>query len=168
MSQDPQVIRRSQRRMLSNQQQLRAAVVEVTAVAGRMLSIFTPDLEPAIYSHDDFLEAVKRFVLSRSFTRVRVLIADPQRAMKGSNRFVSMGRRLNSYIEFRHLHEELRTYREAYLIADDTALVYRADAERWDGLSDTFEPGVARKYLSRFEELWTACEPSQELRELRL
>jgi len=168
MAEDPPVIRRSRRRVLSSQQQLRAAVVEVTGVASRMLSIFTHDLEPAIFSHDDFLEAAKRFVLSRSFTRVRVLIADPRRAMKGSNRFVTMGRRLNSYIEFRHLHEELRTYREAYLIADDSALVYRADSERWDGLSDTFEPGVARKYLTRFEELWTACEPAQELRELRI
>ena len=168
MVEDPQVIRRSRRRVLSSQQQLRAAVVEVTGVASRMLSIFTHDLEPAIYSHDDFLEAAKRFVLSRSFTRVRVLIADPRRAMKGSNRFVTMGRRLNSYIEFRHLHEELRTYREAYLIADDSALVYRADSERWDGLSDTFEPGVARKYLTCFDELWTACEPAQELRELRI
>jgi hypothetical protein len=168
MAEDPPVIRRSRRRVLSSQQQLRAAVVEVTGVASRMLSIFTHDLEPAIFSHDDFLEAAKRFVLSRSFTRVRVLIADPRRAMKGSNRFVTMGRRLNSYIEFRHLHEELRTYREAYLIADDSALVYRADSERWDGLSDTFEPGVARKYLTRFEELWSACEPAQELRELRI
>jgi hypothetical protein len=168
MAEDPPVIRRSRHRVLSSQQQLRAAVVEVTGVANRMLSIFTQDLEPAIYSHDDFLEAAKRFVLSRSFTRVRVLIADPRRAMKGSNRFVTMGRRLNSYIEFRHLHEELRTYREAYLIADDSALVYRADSERWDGLSDTFEPGVARKYLTRFEELWIACEPAQELRELRI
>ena len=163
-----QIIRRSQRRILASQQEVRAAVVEVTGVAQRMLSIFTHDLEPQIYAHDDFLEAVKRFVLSRSFTRVRVLIAEPSRAMKLSNRFVTMGRRLNSYIEFRHLHEELRVYSEAYMIADDSALMFRADAARWEGLSDTFEPAVARKYLARFEELWVACEPAQELRELRL
>lgn len=163
-----QIIRRSQRRILANQQEVRAAVVEVTGVAQRMLSIFTHDLEPQIYAHDDFLEAAKRFVLSRSFTRVRVLIAEPSRAIKISHRFVTMGRRLNSYIEFRHLHEELRVYPEAYLIADDSALMFRADASRWEGLSDTFEPAVARKYLSRFEELWVACEPAQELRELRM
>jgi hypothetical protein len=163
------VIRRSQRRILGSQQELRSAVVEVTAVAGRMLSIFTHDLEPQIYAHDDFLEAVKRFVLSRSFTRVRVLIAEPSRAMKNSNRFVAMGRRLNSYIEFRHLREEYREgHREAYLIADDHGLVFRADATRWEGLSDTFEPTVARKYLTRFDELWVACEPAQEIRELRI
>ncbi|TVQ45239.1 MAG: hypothetical protein EA371_12110 [Gammaproteobacteria bacterium] len=162
------VIRRSQRRVLASQQDVRAAVVEVTGVAGRMLSIFTHDLEPQIYGHEDFLEAVKRFVLSRSFTRVRVLIGDPQRAIKMSHRFVAMGRRLNSYIEFRHLDPELGTCREAYLIADDSGLVFRAEASRWEGLSDTFEPAVARKYLSRFDELWAACEPSREIRELRV
>ncbi len=162
------VIRRSQRRILASQQDVRAAVVEVTGVAGRMLSIFTHDLEPQIYGHEDFLEAIKRFVLSRGFARVRVLIGDPQRAIKMSHRFVAMGRRLNSYIEFRHLDAELGARREAYLIADDTGVVFRADATRWEGLSDTFEPAVARKYLGRFDELWSACEPARELRELRV
>lgn len=163
------VIRRSQRRIITSQDELRSAVVEVTAVANRMLSIFTHDLEPNIYAHDAFLDAVKRFVLSRSFTRVRVLIAEPSRAMKISNRFVAMGRRLNSYIEFRHLPDEDRpAHPEAYLIADDHGLVFRADAKRFEGLSDTFEPTVARKYLNRFDALWAACEPAREIRELRV
>jgi hypothetical protein len=80
-----------------------------------------------------------------------------------------MGRRLTSYIEFRHVREEFREGRpEAYCIADDFAIAYRANAERWEGVSDTFEPPVARKYLTAFDEIWAQCEYEPELRRLHL
>lgn len=163
-----QLKRRSVRQVLSTREEVRAAVAEVTSLADRTLSILTHDLEPEIYDHDDFLETLKRFILARSFARVRVLIADPVRAMKDGNRFVTMGRRLNSYIEFRHVKPQYRNHAEAFCIADEHALVYRARADSWDGMSDTYQPAVARRYLDMFDELWQACEIEPELRQLHL
>jgi hypothetical protein len=163
-----QVKTRGARQVLSTLEEVRAAVVETTKLANRGLSIFTHDLEPLIYDHDDFLETLKRFILARSFARVRVLILDPNRVIKTGSRFVTMGRRLNSYIEFRNVKPEYRTHAEAFFIADEHALVYRARAESWEGMSDTYEPAVARIYLSTFETIWNACEIEPELRQLQL
>jgi len=160
--------RRGQRLVLATIEDVRAAVSEITSLADRTLAILTHDLEPDIYDHDDFLEPLKRFVLARTFARVRVLIADPGRAMKDGNRFVAMGRRLNSYIEFRHVKPQYRNHPEAFCIADDYALVYRARAESWEGVADTYEPAVARRYLDVFDELWHACEVEPELRQLHV
>lgn len=159
---------RGVRQVLSSVEDVRAAVVEATGLANRALSILTHDLEPEIYDHDDFLETLKRFILARSFARVRVLILDPQRVIKTGSRFVTMGRRLNSYIEFRNVKPEFRTHPEAFFIADEHALVYRARAESWAGVSDTYEPAVARIYLSTFDTIWNACEIEPELRQLQL
>ena len=160
--------RQGVRQVLSTREDVRAAVIEVTALADRSLAILTHDLEPEIYDHDDFLDTLKRFVLARTFARVRVLIADPVRAMKDGNRFVSMGRRLNSYIELRNVKPQFRNHAEAFCIADDHALVYRARADSWEGVADTHEPAVARRYLAMFDELWHACEIEPELRQLHL
>ena len=159
---------RGVRQVLSTLEEVRAAVVEVARLANRSLSIMTHDLEPAIYDHDDFLETLKRFILARSFARVRVLIVDPNRVIKTGSRFVNMGRRLNSYIEFRDVKPELRDHAQAFCIADEHALVYRARAESWEGMSDTYEPAVARIYLNTFDMLWNACEIEPELRLLQL
>lgn len=156
------------RKVLSSRDDFRTAVSCITGVADRALAILTPDLEPEVYDHDDFLEALKRFILARSFARVRVLISNPSRALKTGNRFVDMGRRLNSYIEFRHVKEEYRTHTEAFCIADDVGIVFRADGEKWEGMSDTSDPAMARKYLDMFDELWVACEVESELRQLHL
>ena len=160
--------RQSQRQVLSTVEEVRAAVTEVASLADRTLSIFTHDLEPEVYDHDQFLETLKRFILARTFARVRVLIADPARAMKDGNRFVSMARRLNSYIDFRHVKPQFRTHPEAFCIADDYALVYRARADSWGGIADTYQPGVARRYLETFDEIWHACELEPEIRQLQL
>jgi hypothetical protein len=154
--------------VLSTKNETRAAIVEIVGRANRGLAILTPDLEPEIYDHDDFLETLKRFLLPRSFARVRVLISEPQRALKSGNRFVDMARRLNSYIEFRNVKPEQRGPGEAFCIVDEVAIVYRARSDSWEGVADTYEPAVARKYLDRFDELWQACEAENEPRQLRL
>jgi hypothetical protein len=147
---------------------VRAAVMQVTAVANRTLSILTHDLEPEIYDHDDFLETLKKFILARTFARVRVVILEPARVVLSASRFVAMGRRLNSYIEFRRVTPDLSGHPEAFFIADEHALVYRARAETWEGISDTYEPAVARMYLSKFETIWNACEIEPEIRRLQI
>ena len=163
-----QARKKGSRQVVSTKSEVRAAAVDVAAMATRTMAIFTHDLEPEIYDHEAFLDTVKRFVLSRSFARIRVLIVDPTRAVKNGNRFVTIGRRLNSYIEFRNVKEEYRNHSEAFCIADETAVLYRADANRWEGVADTYEPAIAKHYLDMFDQLWQACEPEPELRQLHL
>jgi hypothetical protein len=163
-----QVKTRGVRQVLSTVEEVRAAVVEIVGLANRGLTIFTHDLEPQIYDHDAFLDKLKKFVLARSFARVRVLIVDPNRVIKTGSRFVTIGRRLNSYIEFRNVKPEYRTHSDAFCIADELALVYRARAESWEGMSDTYEPAVARIYLTQFDTIWNACEIEPELRRMQI
>ena len=117
----------------------------------------------------DFLAVVKRLVLSKRYARVRVLISNPGKAIRNGNRLVSLGRRLNSYIEFRDVLEEFREdHKEAFIIADDRALMYRADAGKWEGMVGLNEPPIARQHLEVFEKIWQVSEYKHELRRLSI
>ena len=157
-----------QRWVLSTREDTLDAVCKVTGTANRWISIFTPDLEEGIYDQDQFLDVAKRLVLAKRYARIRVLISEPHRLVRNGHRFVTLGRRLNTYIEFRNVHEDFRDHREAFLIADKTALLYRVDARRWEGIADTYEPAVAARYLKLFDEIWDMSQVEQELRELRI
>jgi hypothetical protein len=161
-----QVREKGRRWVISDQEEMRQAAIDIAGESTRKISIFTHDLEPGIYDDADFLEIVKRLCLSQAYARVRVLIANPTRAIKNGNNFVHLGRRLNTYIEFRHVREDLRTHAEAFCIADETALVYRLQANRWDGIADTYEPAVAKLYGKMFDEIWQASEVEIEFRQL--
>lgn len=156
------------RRVLSGKREFAAAVAEVAAVAARSLAIFTPDLEHGVYDTKPFLETVKRLVLSRSHARIRVLVSDPDRVQLSVNRFLHVGRRLSTFIEFRRLAESFQERGDAFLVADSAALVYRARADRWEGVADTREPRMARRYLGEFDQMWQHSETAQEIGELRI
>lgn len=157
---------KNKRWVISSREEMQQAAVTVAKEATRKVSIFTHDLEPGIYDNPDFLEVIKRLVLSQAYARIRVLIADPTRAIKNGNNFVHLGRRLNTYIEFRHVREDFRTHAESFCIADEKALVYRLQASRWEGIVDTYEPAVAQLYGKMFDEIWLASEVEVEFRQL--
>ncbi len=161
-----QVRQKGRRWVISTQEELRQAIIDVAAETTRKLSVFTHDLEPGIYDDPDFLDIIKRLCLSQTYARIRVLIANPTRAIKNGNNFVHLGRRLNTYIEFRHVREDLRTHAESFCIADETALVYRLQASSWEGIADTYEPAVAKLYGKMFDEIWQASEVEIEIRQL--
>jgi hypothetical protein len=144
------------------------ATVQMVRMANRRISIFSPNLEPDVYNDERFLEAVKHLTLGKPFARIRVLIANPAHVVRNGNPFVQLARRLSACIEFRNADEEYRDHREAFLIADETALIYRVDASLWEGIADTHEPAVAHRYLGMFDEIWNASRVEAEVRELRV
>src|SRR3569832_2845900 len=142
--------------VLTTLPEVRAAVNEIASSARRLISIYTPDLEPDLYDQTSFLEVIKHFVLTRSFSKVRVLLSEPTRVMRDSNRFVSMGRRLSSCIDIRYVTAQAPQRASAYLIADDRAIVYRMRSDTWDGVADTNNPPNAKLYLQEFDNVWNA------------
>jgi hypothetical protein len=158
----------NRRWILSSKDEVLEAAVAIASAAKRTLAILTPDLEPGIYDHDDFLDVAKRMVLSKRYARIRVIVTDPARAIRNGNRFVGVARRLNTYIDLRNAHKDYQGHREALLIADDNALLYRVDSGRWEGIADSYDPVVTRRYLDLFDTIWNISEQGPEFREVRV
>jgi hypothetical protein len=152
--------------VISSLDEVRSATETVAASGQRLISIMTPDLEPEIYDQGAFLEIIKRFVLGRSFAKVRVLLRDQARMGNGANRFVAMAHRLTSYLEIRIRATQYRELTAAYCIADDRAIVYRLRADRSEGIAGFNNPPIARQYLQEFDAVWQAS--ATEEREIRV
>jgi hypothetical protein len=156
----------NRRWILSSKDETRAAAVAIAGAAKRSIAILTRDLEPGIYDHEEFLDVAKRLVLAKRYARIRVLVADPGQAQRNGNRFVGVARRLNTYIDMRNVHKDYQAQREAFLIADDHALLYRVDGTRWEGIADLYDPIVTRRYLDLFDSIWNVSEPAPEFRQI--
>ena len=163
----PQARAENHVRVIATLEDMRAAVDAVAASAQRLMSIYTPDLEPDLYDQNGFLEIVKRFVLARRFAKVRVLLSDSSRLLRDNNRFIAMGRRLTSCIDIRPAVGGAKQRAAGYLIADDRAIVYRLRADSWDGVADINNQLAARQYLSEFDQVWNASAAEHGLRAAR-
>ena len=61
---------KGRRWVISTKEEMRQAVIEMARSAKRKVSIFTHDLDPGIYDDPDFLEIIKRLVLSQAYARI--------------------------------------------------------------------------------------------------
>jgi hypothetical protein len=151
------------RGILSTMGEFRTAAAEIATHATRSLSIYTPNLEPDLYDHDQLLEPIKKLVLARSYARIRVLISDPARSRR-ENRFMQMALRLTTFIELRNVHIEHRGNPCAFVVADDKAIAYRPDWAKWQGIVEFDDTSVVRRHLNHFNEVWAVSMFQPEMR----
>ncbi len=154
--------------VLTNVADVRQTTAAVIATGQRLISIFTPDLEPQLYDDPKVIEVIKRFVLSHSFAKVRVLLRDHTRHTGSGSRFMSMARRLTSYLELRILVPQFHHLTASYCISDDRGIVYRMRSDRWDGIAAINSPPVARQYLQEFDAAWLASHDQHHRRAARM
>jgi hypothetical protein len=86
--------------------------------------------------------------------------------MVDNNRFLALARRLTSCIDMRSMSPEYPASAGAFIIADDKALVYRLQADGWDGISDMNDPPNARRYLNFFDEVWQTSMQESQMRQM--
>jgi hypothetical protein len=144
--------------VLATLDDVRAATRRAVAQAQRLLSIYTLDLEPAIYEQPSFLDLVRHFVLGRSYARIRILTQKPV-AYGSPHKLAVMRRRLSGHIDIRTADPQYAGRNSGLLIADTRAIVYRAQVTSMEGIAGFEQPPIARHYLQEFDEMWLASVP---------
>lgn len=144
--------------VLTSVEDVRAANRRAMAGAQRLLSIYSLDMEPALYEQPAFLESAQRFLLSHSFAKIRVLTHRPV-PYTSPHKLAAMRRRLSGHIEIRTASPEFAARSSGMLIADARAIVYRAQVTSWEGVAGFEQPPIAKLYLQEFDEMWVASVP---------
>ncbi len=155
-------------RVLASSEENRTAALELACGARMTLALFTRDLDPVIYDTQEFVTAVQQLALRSRYSRIRIVAIDPTAAIKDGHRLIELGRRLSSFIEFRRPSQEHAKLSESLLIVDETGLLYRPVASRYEGFADSDNAFAARARLRDFDEIWEQAEPEPEFRRLGL
>ena len=152
---------------LEGRAELASAALALVAAAQREVLLLSFDFDRALYGGEAFVDAIKRLGLSSERARIRVLINQPKSAMKGAHRFVELGRRMPSRIEFRELNEErLSTHRADWLIVDERQLIERDRPDALVARQQQDAPLLARAKARAFMELWDESSGCSEFRTL--
>jgi hypothetical protein len=144
--------------VLTTLDEVRSASRRAVAGAQRLLSIYSLDLEPQLYEHQSFIDAVQRFLLSHSFAKIRLLTHRPV-PYTSTHKLAAMRRRLSGHVEIRTVSPEYAMRTSGMLIADTRAIVYRAQVTSWEGVAGFEQPPIAKLYLQEFDEMWVASVP---------
>ncbi len=151
---------------LSSMEDNRVAGQALIAQAERTLEIFSRDLEARLYDNSDFTSAVREMVLRSQHTRVRILVNEPDYAIKHDHRLIYTARHLSSYIEIRKTHEDYAMNPAAFLLVDQRGLLYRTLATHYEGVANFNNPSQVGELLRFFNEAWNQSRQYTEFRRL--
>lgn len=149
-------------------EELREIALTIAQNCARSLDIVSRHLDPAIYDHAPFIEAVKQIALNSQHASVRILVTDIGPLVARGHRLLELSSRLSTYISIRKPGRDHRNFNEAMLVADNRAYIHRRFADRYEGRASYDDQRNARDLTVRFEEIWERADTDPNFRRLHL
>jgi predicted GNAT family N-acyltransferase len=153
-------------RRVRSWEQCRDAAMEIAKLARYRIAIMTPDLEPGLYGSPEFRDELRRIARSSRFALVRILVRDTQRAAREGHLLVELAMTLPTFVQIRVPDPDDEQRTDAFVLADDDAILYRVAADVADGVVEIEGSAIARERLRSFDRLWERAQTDPNFRRL--
>lgn len=147
---------------------VREAVTILTAQAKRSLIIFSHHLDHKIYNQQPLCDAILKLATSSRYAMVRIIVQDSSSIVKQGSRLVELSHRISSRLQIRKPPIEYKDNTEEFVIADDSGLVHRRLADRYEGEICFHAPLKCRQLLKYYDDCWEKSGADPDLRRLFL
>lgn len=147
---------------------VREACLALLGQAQREVAVVTRHLDPALFDNQQTVDALRAFVLQSRRTRIRVLVRDPEPAVRRSHRLLAFTQRLSSYAEIRIPAPEFHAYNAAFLAVDGVGIVHRSMADRFEATVSFGDRQRAGEAMRQFENMWQTSRSDPSLRRMHL
>ncbi len=153
---------------LSRKEEHYAATVAILSQANRSINLFSPELDPNMLNTSEIKDLFKRLAIKDRHSYVKILIHDSRKLILNGHHLLELSRQLSSHIEIRKTPKELIDHQEAFLIVDETALVYRVAFDRYEGFVHFNDRQQCRHLMEFFKRTWEKSTPDPELKRLHI
>lgn len=144
------------------------ACLKMAEQSKRTLEIISRDLDPLIYDHPDFIEAVKKLALKSRHSRIRIIVCEINSIVRRGHRMIELASRLSSFIDIRKPANEFLDYNEGLLLADQTGYVHKKNADRYEAKLNFNDKRQSKILLKEFDEMWATAKPDPNLRRMSI
>jgi hypothetical protein len=154
--------------ILESAEQNLCVALDLVSQAQREVYVLTHDLDPPIFGHKDFVEALSAFARRSRYSQARFLIRSSDKAVKYQHRMIPLAQRLSSSIFMRTPCDEHQDFIEAFMIVDGVGYIRRKEALRFDAETCFRDRRMVRSMRETFIEMWEQSVPDPQLRRLQL
>ena len=146
----------------------RLAALSLIKQTQRSLFICSRTLDTPIYDDVEIVAEISRVARRSRFSDIRILVQNSGPIVKTGHHLVELAYQLPSLVHIRTHGEEFQGFNEAFLVADHTGIIYRRNAERFEGIVMFHAGGKAGELVKQFEAIWNKSSPDPNLRRLSL
>ena len=153
---------------LATREENQVATRTLASQAGKSMHLFSYQLNSALYDDTSFLESIRQLAIRSKYTKIQILVVDTQPMIKQGHRIIETARRISSSIEIRKVCDEFKNKSNAFFIVDETALITRKLATRYEAILNFSNATEARVHLNLFNEIWRRSSPEPMMKHLNI
>lgn len=143
------------RRAIGDRSALLAARLQLLAAARYRIALHLPALEPSDYASADELTELRRIATSGRHADIRLLLHDPDAALREGHPLVALFQRCSSAFQVRTPVEDVdRQCASAWLLTDTGGYLFRADAGVPQGRMALADRAAQRPLQQQFDDIW--------------
>ena len=131
------------------------------------VAIFSQNLEPQLYNHQQVFEQLAQLARKDKYSQVRIIAQQTRNAVADGHALVRLAQRLPSYVTIRTpTTPELQRFEQSWLIIDDHSICELTNPQRWEGKLIQFDRKYVRDQLQFFNDAWEHSQPDSNSRRL--
>ena len=134
----------------------------------RTLDLCSRNLDPKLFEHADFIEAVRQLARRSDRSRIRLMVLQPEGLHRRGHALINLAGTLSSFMEVRVPGVEHKGFNEAILLADEIGYIHRLQSDRFEATASFCAPARVGGLLLRFNEVWDKGESDPNFRRLGL
>lgn len=155
--------------LLGGKSDCQACVHELVLLARQRVYIISQKLEPDLYNNREIYQHLTRIASNNRKADIRIIAHDTRMAANQGHYLINLAQKLSSYVQIRTtVTRAHRQFFESWLIIDDIAYMRIRNPAQYEGNFETSNKLETRSYITRFEEIWEACQVDQNTRRLSL
>ncbi len=144
-------------------------VRELIQSATQQVLIYSHEMEPELYNHEDICESLSLLARSNKRAEISILAHDTTNAARNGHCLINLAQKLSSFIHIRITeHSMTRDLSESWLIVDGHAYCRFINPLRFEGKYEHYNKSRCRKMQANFTELWEQSVPDLTTRRLNL
>jgi hypothetical protein len=122
-------------------------------------------LPVATFSSAAELTELRRIAISGRGAEIRIILGDPDAALRAGHRLIELAQRLPSVLRIRTPCEEDRSAQDAsaWLLNDTHGYLFLPDAGSWEGRAALCDGQGQAPLLLQFERIWERSRPATQL-----
>jgi len=155
--------------LLDGRSGCRACARELILLARQRVYIISQHLEPDLYNNREIYQHLTNIAANNRKADIRIIAHDTRLAASRGHYLITLAQKLSSFVQIRTtVTREHRKFLESWLIIDDATYMRIKNPTLYEGNFETTNKLATRSYITRFEEIWDACQVDQNTRRLSL
>ncbi len=146
----------------------RAAACALVRQATRQIQIVSRCLDPPVLNQAEISDAIRKLIRDNMRCQVLLLVLEPGVLAHRGHRLVNLAQQFASFIQCRKPDSRHEQFEQAFILVDQSGVLYRPLASRWNGIVNFHDPSQARQLATEFNKMWEFAVPDSNLHRLTL